>query len=48
VLIEKVDQKLADSIFIGEMLAFLQKEFTPKFSIGEIYSNYNNFISRFL
>ena len=47
VLIEKVDQKLADSLFIGEMLAFLQKEFKPKFSIGEIYSNYNNLFQDF-
>jgi len=40
VMIENVDQELADSLFINEMIAFLQKEFKPDLSTEEIEKNY--------
>nr|WP_321231626.1 hypothetical protein [uncultured Psychroserpens sp.] len=40
IIIEKVDQKLADSLFRGEMNFFLKKHYKPKFSLDEIDQDY--------
>ncbi len=47
VIIEKVDLKLADSLFTDEMNYFLQVHYKPELSIKEINNNYNDLFHQY-
>lgn len=48
VLIEKVDQKIADSLFRNEMAYYLQREYKPKMEIKEIRKKMYGLFQKYL